>query len=169
MVAYCLFVSPMLLAHKPHPLSYLTHFHHLTHCHRINCSRHPHFHDPTTLFRGGSTPHPQLATCAQLGYSSPEITAVHGVSGMLSIASTLLIKERDGKSPHELAPSLQVTSPTNHLESPVVMCRLRLGLEAPALAWLWAAQASGNREPGQKPKIWLGPAWLWPEPRLLVE
>ena len=48
------------------------------------------------------------------------------------------------------------------------MCRLRLGPEAPALAWLWAARAWRNREPGQKPKIWLGPAWLWPKPGLLV-
>jgi len=52
--------------------------------------------------------------------------------------------------------------------TPLVMCRLGLGLEAPALAWLWAAQASQNNRPGLGSWPWLGPAWLWPEPRLLV-
>ena len=49
------------------------------------------------------------------------------------------------------------------------MCRLRLGLKAPALAWLEGAWASQNHEPGQKPKIRLGLAWLWPGPGLLVD
>jgi hypothetical protein len=48
------------------------------------------------------------------------------------------------------------------------MCRLGLGLEAPALAWLQAARASGNHEPSQKPKVGLGLAWLWPRPGLSV-
>jgi hypothetical protein len=47
------------------------------------------------------------------------------------------------------------------------MCRLRLGLKAPALAWLEAARAWQNHRPGQKPKVGLGLARLWPEPRLL--
>jgi len=46
------------------------------------------------------------------------------------------------------------------------MCRLGLGLEAPALAWLWAAQALQNHRPGLGGWPWLGLAWLWPEPRL---
>jgi hypothetical protein len=46
---------------------------------------------------------------------------------------------------------------------------LRLGLKAPALAWLHLALASQISEPGQKPKVGLGPAWLWPKPRLLVQ
>ena len=50
----------------------------------------------------------------------------------------------------------------------LVMCRLRLGLKAPALAWLWAARASQIHEPGQKPKGRLGLAWLWPRPGLCV-
>ena len=40
----------------------------------------------------------------------------------------------------------------------LVMCRLRLGLKAPALAWL-RARALQNHKPGQKPKCWLGLAW----------
>ncbi|KAF8880805.1 hypothetical protein CPB84DRAFT_1751327 [Gymnopilus junonius] len=48
------------------------------------------------------------------------------------------------------------------------MCRLRLGLKAPALAWLELASAFPNLEPGQKPKIRLGLAWLWPRPGLLA-
>jgi len=47
------------------------------------------------------------------------------------------------------------------------MCRLGLGLEAPALAWLWAAQASQNDRPSLRGWPGLGPAWLWPEPQLL--
>ena len=39
-----------------------------------------------------------------------------------------------------------------------------VGLKAPALAWLEAAQAWQNHRPGQKPKVGLG---LWPEPWLL--
>jgi hypothetical protein len=46
------------------------------------------------------------------------------------------------------------------------MCRLRLGLKAPALAWLWVAQALLNHEPGQKPKVQPGLAWLWLRPGL---
>ncbi|KAF8952803.1 hypothetical protein BDZ97DRAFT_1768010 [Flammula alnicola] len=46
------------------------------------------------------------------------------------------------------------------------MCRLGLGLKAPALARLWAAQALSNHEPGQKPEIRLGPARLWLKPGL---
>ena len=46
----------------------------------------------------------------------------------------------------------------------VVMCRLRLGLKAPALAWLEAARAWRNHKPGQKPKVGLVLAWLWPRP-----
>ncbi|KAF8907259.1 hypothetical protein CPB84DRAFT_1875694 [Gymnopilus junonius] len=49
----------------------------------------------------------------------------------------------------------------------LVMCRLRLGLKAPALAWLELALAFPNLEPGQKPKIRLGLARLWPKPGLL--
>ena len=41
-----------------------------------------------------------------------------------------------------------------------------LGLKALALARLWAAQASPNLEPGQKPKRGLGSARLWPRPGL---
>ena len=33
--------------------------------------------------------------------------------------------------------------------------------ESPGLAWLWAALALGNHEPGQKPKVGPGLAWLW--------
>jgi hypothetical protein len=50
----------------------------------------------------------------------------------------------------------------------VVMCQLRLGLKAPALARLWGAQALPNLEPGPKPKRRPGPAWLWPRPGLLT-
>ena len=50
----------------------------------------------------------------------------------------------------------------------VVMCWLRLGLKALALAWLWVAQVSPNLELGQKPKGGLGPAWLWPRPGLMT-
>ncbi|KAF8952005.1 hypothetical protein BDZ97DRAFT_2001388 [Flammula alnicola] len=46
------------------------------------------------------------------------------------------------------------------------MCRLGLGLKAPARARLWAAQALSNDEPGQKPEIRLGPARLWLKPGL---
>jgi len=49
------------------------------------------------------------------------------------------------------------------------MCWLRLCLKAPALAWLEGAWASQNCEPGQKPKIRLGLAWLWPGLGLLVD
>jgi hypothetical protein len=49
----------------------------------------------------------------------------------------------------------------------LVMCRLRLGLKAPALAWLEAARAWKNHRSGQKPKVGPGLAWLWPKPRLL--
>lgn len=50
----------------------------------------------------------------------------------------------------------------------LVMCRLRLGLKALALARLWVAQASPNHELGPKPKRWLGLAWLWPRPGLMT-
>jgi hypothetical protein len=52
------------------------------------------------------------------------------------------------------------------VDSPIVMCRLWLGLKAPALAWLAAARAWQNHKPGQKPKVGLGRAWLWPKPEL---
>jgi hypothetical protein len=45
----------------------------------------------------------------------------------------------------------------------------RLGLKAPALAWLHLALASQISKPGQKPKVGLGLAWLWPKPQLLVQ
>ena len=48
----------------------------------------------------------------------------------------------------------------------LVMCRLRLGLKAPALAWLEAARAWQNHRPGQKPKVGLGLAWLRLRPGL---
>ncbi|KAF8878599.1 hypothetical protein CPB84DRAFT_1751879 [Gymnopilus junonius] len=48
------------------------------------------------------------------------------------------------------------------------MCWLWLDLKALALAWLELALAFPNLEPGQKPKIRLGLAWLWPRPGLLA-
>jgi hypothetical protein len=50
-----------------------------------------------------------------------------------------------------------------------VMCRLRLGLKAPALARLSLAWALQNHRPGQKPKVGLGLAWLWLKPRLFAQ
>ena len=44
----------------------------------------------------------------------------------------------------------------------LVMCWLRLGLKALVLAWLEVARAWQNHKPGQKPKVGLGLAWLWP-------
>ena len=64
--------------------------------------------------------------------------------------------------------TVELDPSTNSLLA-LVMCRLGLGLKAPALAWLEGAWASQNREPGQKPKIRLGLAWLWPGPGLLVD
>ena len=46
------------------------------------------------------------------------------------------------------------------------MCLARLGLKAPALAWLYPALAYQKPEPGQSQKIRLGLAWLWPKPGL---
>ncbi|KAF8912797.1 hypothetical protein CPB84DRAFT_1742262 [Gymnopilus junonius] len=48
-----------------------------------------------------------------------------------------------------------------------LMCQLRLGLKALTLAWLDLALAFPNLEPGQKPKIRLGLARLWPKLGLL--
>ena len=44
------------------------------------------------------------------------------------------------------------------------MCWPWFGLKAPALAWLEVAQAWQNHKPGQKPKVGLGLAQLWPRP-----
>ena len=52
--------------------------------------------------------------------------------------------------------------------SPVVMCMAWLGLKAPALARLLGAQAFQNLELSRRWGLRLGPAWLWPEPRLFT-
>src|SRR5271156_2599448 len=51
----------------------------------------------------------------------------------------------------------------------LVMCRLQLGLKAPALAWLFLALAWRNHEPGLTHWLWLGPAWLWLKPGLFEQ
>jgi len=44
----------------------------------------------------------------------------------------------------------------------------QLGLKALALAWLLGARAFQNLEPSRRWGLRLGPAWLWPEPRLFA-
>ena len=62
----------------------------------------------------------------------------------------------------------EIVSAVGDSQLVLVMCRLRLGLKALALAWLLeAARAWRNHRPGQKPKVGPGLAWLWLEPRLL--
>jgi len=62
-----------------------------------------------------------------------------------------------------------------HLDPIVLANTLVPSSDVTALAWprspsfgLVAARASRNCELGQKPKIWLGLAWLWPKLGLLV-
>ena len=57
-----------------------------------------------------------------------------------------------------------------HLFVPVIgLCTARLGLEAPALAWLEAALALSNLRPGQSRHSRLGSGLAWPRPRLYMK
>ncbi|KAJ7709011.1 hypothetical protein B0H17DRAFT_1124783 [Mycena rosella] len=51
----------------------------------------------------------------------------------------------------------------------IVMFWFWLGLKAAALARPGVALAQKNSRPGQTIWLWLGPAWLWPGPRLTSE
>ena len=72
--------------------------------------------------------------------------------------------------PAPKAPTLLAASDVHKIlqsfKCQLVMCRLRLGLKAPALAWLEPAWALQNHRPGQEPKVGLGLAWLRLRPGL---